>query len=39
MWMNSASHKDNILCEDFQYGAVSLFQCDDLVYVALEFGY
>jgi len=39
-WMNSPAHRDNILYDDFNNVAISLYQTDDGTnYWALEFGY
>lgn len=39
-WMNSPTHKDNILYDEFTNGSISIYQSDDgTCYWANEFGY
>lgn len=38
-WMNSPTHKDNILFEEFENAAVYTYTTGGTTYVALEFGY
>lgn len=38
-WMDSPSHKDNILYDEFETIAISVYKVDDNYYWAQEFGY
>ena len=38
-WMNSPTHKDNILYEDFEKVAISIYEEDGVYYYAQEYGY
>ena len=38
-WMNSPSHRDNILYDEFTSMAISVYKVDDCFYWAQEFGY
>ena len=39
-WMNSTTHRDNILYDDFTKGAISIYEADDGTYYwANEFAY
>lgn len=38
-WMDSPSHKDNILYSDFKTIAISIYECNDIYYWSQEFGY
>lgn len=38
-WMNSPTHKDNILYGDFKTMAISIYVIDDTFYWSQEFGY
>ncbi len=39
MWMDSPSHKANILAADFQTTGIGVYVSGDTIYVAQEFGY
>ena len=38
-WMNSPTHKDNILYDEFERGAISIYEEDGTYYWAQQYGY